>query len=135
MKLFKKSSWAFIVLIGVVSLFSDMTHEGARGITGPFLAALGASGAIVGFVAGFGELMGAGFADYPLIAFHFEKTSQVSTEMIPVMYAVAMGVDALAALLMGWLYDFPISGLIAFSLTIQLASVPFFIKLSYQKLK
>ena len=58
MKLFKKSSWAFIVLIGVVSLFSDMTHEGARGITGPFLAALGASGAIVGFVAGFGELMG-----------------------------------------------------------------------------
>ncbi len=44
MKLFKKSSWAFIVLIGVVSLFSDMTHEGARGITGPFLAALGASG-------------------------------------------------------------------------------------------
>lgn len=270
MKLFKKSPWAFIVLIGVVSLFSDMTHEGARGITGPFLAALGASGAVVGFVAGFGELMGyairlisgvisdrtkkywtitfigyfvnlfavpalalagswqmaavlmilertgrairnpardvmlshatstighgkgfgvhealdqigavsgplivsavyffsgsyhesfgillipailaitilvvarlkypktehfeiqdtepakpfpkrfyvlylvavsfiaAGFADYPLIAFHFEKTAQVSTQMIPVLYAIAMGVDALAALLLGWLFD------------------------------
>ena len=270
MKRLNNSPWAFIVLIGVVSLFSDMTHEGARGITGPFLAALGASGAIVGFVAGFGELMGyalrlvsgiigdktkkywtvtfvgyfinllavpalalagswqmaavlmilertgrairnpardvmlshatssighgkgfgvhealdqigavtgplivslvyllsgsyhksfaillipallalsilvvarlkypkteqletrengglqvfpkrffliylaavsliaAGFADYPLIAFHFEKTSQVSTEMIPVMYAIAMGVDALAALLLGWLFD------------------------------
>lgn len=387
MKLFKKSPWAFIVLIGVVSLFSDMTHEGARGITGPFLATLGASGAVVGFVAGFGELMGyalrlvsgfladrtkkywtitfvgyfvnlfavpalalagswqmaaalmilertgrairnpardvmlshatssighgkgfgvhealdqigavsgplivsavyffsgsyhesfavllipaiiaisvlvvarlkypktdtlglsetgstktfpksfywiylaavslmgAGFADYPLIAFHFEKTAQVSTEMIPVMYAIAMGVDALTALLMGWLfdkhgmkvlvgttllsawfaplvfmgnfttallgmvcwgigmaaqesivrsvlatiipiekratafgvfnasfgvfwflgsflmgwlYDFSVPGLIAFSLIIQLASLPFFVKLSFQKLK
>jgi MFS family permease len=270
MRILKKSPWAFIVLIGVVSLFSDMTHEGARGITGPFLATLGASGAIVGFVAGFGELMGyglrlvsgiisdktkkywtvtfvgyfinllavpalalagswqmaavlmilertgrairnpardvmlshatssighgkgfgvhealdqigavtgplivslvyllsgsysksfailliptilalsilvvarlkypkteyletieknspqvfpkrffliylaavsliaAGFADYPLISFHFKKTSQVSTEMIPVMYAIAMGVDALAALLLGRLFD------------------------------
>jgi MFS family permease len=269
-KILKKSPWAFIVLIGVVSLFSDMTHEGARGITGPFLATLGASGAIVGFVAGFGELMGyglrlvsgiisdktkkywtvtfvgyfinllavpalalagswqmaavlmilertgrairnpardvmlshatssighgkgfgvhealdqigavsgplivtavyyfsgsyhqsfgyllipallalsilvvarlkypktemletkasgspaifpkkffwiylaavsliaAGFADYPLIAFHFSKTNQVSAEMIPVMYAIAMGVDALAALLLGWWFD------------------------------
>lgn len=270
MKLFKKSPWAFIVLIGVVSLFSDMTHEGARGITGPFLATLGASGAIVGFVAGFGELVGyglrlfsgiisdrtkkywtvtfvgyfinllavpalalagswqiaavlmileragrairnpardvmlshatssighgrgfgvhealdqigavsgplivsavyffsgsysesfavllipallalsilfvarlkypkteqleikengekrvfskrffwiylagvslmaAGFADYPLIAFHFKQTNQVSTTMIPVMYAIAMGVDALAALLLGHWFD------------------------------
>lgn len=270
MRLIKKSPWAFIILIGVVSLFSDMTHEGARAITGPFLATLGASGAIVGFVAGFGELVGyalrlvsgaisdrtrkywtvtfvgyfinllavpalalagswqmaavlmilertgrairnpardvmlshatssvghgkgfgvhealdqigavsgplivsavyyfsgsysqsfgmllipalialsvlvvarlsypkteqlgvqdngrltvtsknffwlylvaisliaAGFADYPLIAFHFSKTSQVSDEMIPVLYAVAMGVDALAALVLGRLFD------------------------------
>ncbi len=37
------------------------------------------------------SLIAAGFADYPLIAYHFEKTSQVSTEMIPVMYAIAMG--------------------------------------------
>lgn len=51
------------------------------------------------------SLIAAGFADYPLISFHFEKTSQVSTEMIPVMYAIAMGVDALAALLLGRLFD------------------------------
>jgi len=50
----------FIVLLGIVSLFSDMTYEGARSITGPFLAALGASGAVVGFVAGLGELIGYG---------------------------------------------------------------------------
>jgi MFS family permease len=266
----KKSPWAFIVLIGVVSLFADMTYEGARSITGPFLGSLGASATMVGFVAGFGELMGyglrlgsgfisdrtkkywtitfigyfvnllavpalalagswqmaavlmilertgkairnpardtmlshatssighgrgfgvhealdqigavagplivsaayffsgsyhksffyllipallalsvllvawskypktevldikkesaskpfpkkffvlylialsliaAGFADYPLIAFHFSKTNQVSADMIPVMYAIAMGVDALAALLLGSLFD------------------------------
>ena len=48
----------FVVLVGVVSLFADMTYEGARGITGPYLAVLGASGTVVGIVAGFGELIG-----------------------------------------------------------------------------
>lgn len=48
----------FVVLLGVVSLFADMTYEGARSITGPYLAALGARGAAVGFVAGLGELIG-----------------------------------------------------------------------------
>lgn len=270
MKFIKKTPWAFVILIGIVSLFSDMTHEGARAITGQFLGMLGASATVVGFVAGFGELMGytirlasgiiadktkqywtitfigyfinllavpalalagswqiaavlmilertgrairnpsrdvmlshasssighgkafgvhealdqigavmgplivgavfffsgdysksfgillipalialtilvvarlnyprteyledknntlklasskkfywiylaavsliaAGFADYPLIAFHFNKTGQVTTQWIPVMYAIAMGVDALAALLLGRLFD------------------------------
>jgi len=270
LKIIKKSPWAFVILIGIVSLFSDMTHEGARGISGPFLAMLGASATMVGFIAGFGEFMGyairlvsgiitdktkqywtvtfigyiinllavpalalagswqmaavliilertgrairnpsrdvmlshatssighgkgfgvhealdqigavlgplivgavyyfsndysksfgiliipallalsilvvarlnypktdyfevenntikpvasrkfywlylvavsliaVGYADYPLIAFHFNKTGQVSTQWIPVMYAIAMGVDALAALLLGRLFD------------------------------
>ena len=48
----------FVVLVGVVSLFADMAYEGARSITGPFLAILGASAAVVGTVAGFGELLG-----------------------------------------------------------------------------
>jgi MFS family permease len=48
----------FVLLIGVVSAFSDMTHEGARSITGPFLGSLGASGAVVSVVAGGGELLG-----------------------------------------------------------------------------
>lgn len=48
----------FVVLIGVVSLFADMTYEGARSITGPWLAVLGASATTVGIVAGFGELIG-----------------------------------------------------------------------------
>src|SRR3990167_2902625 len=56
----KQSALKFVVLIGVVSLFADMTYEGARSITGPYLAVLGASGTIVGIVAGFGELIGYG---------------------------------------------------------------------------
>ncbi len=48
----------FVVLIGFVSLFADMTYEGARSITGPFLSYLGASAVVVGFVAGVGEFIG-----------------------------------------------------------------------------
>lgn len=47
-------------MIGIVSFFADFTYEGSRSITGPFLAILGASGAVVGFVAGLGELLGYG---------------------------------------------------------------------------
>ncbi len=54
----KRSALKFVILIGVVSLFSDCTYEGARSITGPFLALLGASATVVGVVAGFGELIG-----------------------------------------------------------------------------
>lgn len=47
----------------------------------------------------------AGYADYPLVAYHFGKASSVPRDWIPVFYAVAMGVDALAALLFGRLFD------------------------------
>lgn len=56
----RSSAYLFVLLFGVVSLFSDMTHEGARSITGPFLASLGLSAALVGIVAGFGEFIGYG---------------------------------------------------------------------------
>jgi MFS family permease len=53
-----KLALRFVLIIGVVQLFADMTYEGARGITGPFLGSLGASATVIGFTAGFGELMG-----------------------------------------------------------------------------
>jgi MFS family permease len=56
----KKTALSFIIAMGVVSLLVDLVYEGSRGITGPYLAALGASAAVVGFVAGFGELAGYG---------------------------------------------------------------------------
>ena len=57
----KGSAIKFVVLLGIVSLFADMTYEGARSISGQYLAILGASGFVVGIVAGLGELIGYGF--------------------------------------------------------------------------
>jgi MFS family permease len=54
----RTTAYHFITLMGIVSLFGDMTYEGARSITGPYLAVLGASAGIVGFVAGVGEFIG-----------------------------------------------------------------------------
>src|SRR5262245_51494523 len=54
----RAAAMRFIVMLGVVSLFADMTYEGARSITGPYLGVLGASAAVVGIVSGFGELVG-----------------------------------------------------------------------------
>ena len=48
----------FVLIIGIVNFFADMTYESARSIAGPFLGSLGAGAAIVGFVAGFGEMVG-----------------------------------------------------------------------------
>lgn len=53
-----KSPFTLIVLLGLVSLFSDFTYEGARSIIGPYLATLGVSATLVGFVAGLGEFLG-----------------------------------------------------------------------------
>ena len=54
----KKIAFQFIILMGIVSLFGDITYEGARSIAGPFLSVLGASAAVVGLVAGIGEFIG-----------------------------------------------------------------------------
>jgi MFS family permease len=54
----RKAAYAFLVLLGVISFFSDFTYEGARSILGPFLLLMGASAATVGFVSGLGELIG-----------------------------------------------------------------------------
>jgi hypothetical protein len=56
----KRHAWRAIILFGVVSLFADITYEGARSISGPFLESLGAGAAVVGFAAGAGELIAYG---------------------------------------------------------------------------
>lgn len=68
------SAIRFIVLLGVVSLFADMTYEGARSATGPFLLALGAGPAVVGLVAGAGEL--AGYAGRLLSGYLADRTAR-----------------------------------------------------------
>src|SRR5689334_1401847 len=51
-------AFKFVLRVGIVNLFADMTYEGARSITGPFLESLGASALAVGVIAGGGELLG-----------------------------------------------------------------------------
>jgi MFS family permease len=57
-RLTQTGAWQFILLAGVVSLFADMTYEGARSISGPFLGVLAASATVVGVVSGLGEFIG-----------------------------------------------------------------------------
>lgn len=51
------SPWRAVVGFGVVSLAADMVYEGARSVTGPLLASLGASALLVGVVTGAGEAL------------------------------------------------------------------------------
>lgn len=48
----------FILLFGIVSMFSDMTKESAESIRGAFLSLMGASAATIGLISGLGELVG-----------------------------------------------------------------------------
>ena len=56
----KNKALNFVLLIGAMSFFADFAYEGARSITGPYLAILGASATLVGFIAGLGEFLGYG---------------------------------------------------------------------------
>ena len=55
------AGWRTVAWLGVVSLLADLVYEGARSITGPFLASLGASALTVGLVTGAGEAAALGF--------------------------------------------------------------------------
>src|SRR5665213_3734912 len=48
----------FVVAMGIVSLFADMTYEGGASIHGLFLGKLGASAAAISIIAGAGEFLG-----------------------------------------------------------------------------
>ncbi|MBW4554006.1 MAG: MFS transporter [Aphanocapsa sp. GSE-SYN-MK-11-07L] len=50
-------------------------------------------------------LLAVGYADFPLIAFHFQRTGLMAVNTIPLFYAVAMAMDAISALLLGRLFD------------------------------
>jgi MFS family permease len=52
-----------------------------------------------------GALIAAGFADFALIAFHFDKTNNVPMHWIPILYALAMAVAGISSLILGNLLD------------------------------
>lgn len=55
----RRIALGFIVCLGIVSLFADMTYEGAHSIIGPYLRDLGATALQVAIIAGVGEMLGA----------------------------------------------------------------------------
>ena len=85
---------AFIVLMGIVSLFSDMTHEGARSILGEYLNLAGASAASIGFVSGFGELCG--YSLRLVSGFIADKTKKYWTLVIVGYTLQVLAIPALA---------------------------------------
>jgi MFS family permease len=54
------SAFQFVLTMGVVNLFADITYEGGGGINGAFLGSLGASAAAISIIAGAGEFLGYG---------------------------------------------------------------------------
>jgi len=56
----RRSAIRFIVCLGIVSLFADMTYEGAYSGLGSLLQGFGASALAVGFISGLGEMIAAG---------------------------------------------------------------------------
>src|SRR5437868_4324816 len=52
------SAFAFVLAMGIVNLFGDVTYEGGASINGPFMSTLGGTAATIGIAAGVGEFLG-----------------------------------------------------------------------------
>jgi predicted MFS family arabinose efflux permease len=74
---------------------------------------------------GAGSLIAAGFADFALIGFHFHKANTVSSNLIPVFYAVAMASSAIASIPLGRLFDRFGPNISLFAFLISAAAAPF----------
>lgn len=74
--------------------------------------------------------IGFGFIDYPVLAFHMTQVNLIDVTWVPLLYALAMGVDAIAALVFGYLYDK--KGLLSLivAISISLWSAPVFFLIS-----
>jgi MFS family permease len=95
----KQAALRFVLTIGIVSVFADMTYEGARSITGALLATLGASGLVVGIIAGLGELLGYGLR---LVSGKISDKTQKFWPITLIGYFVQMAAVPLLALAGSW---------------------------------
>jgi len=89
----------FVVLIGIVSFFADFVYEGARSVTGPYLAILGASATLVGVIAGLGELLGYGLR---LVSGPLSERTRQFWPITLLGYVVQMSAVPLLALAPTW---------------------------------
>jgi MFS family permease len=103
----RKLAWSFLWMIGIISLFSDFVHEGARSIYGPYLDLLGASAFLVATVSGLGEFIGQALR--VLTGWIADKTRKywlmmilgyaINLLVIPLLYFVDVSVWELALVL------------------------------------
>jgi MFS family permease len=70
-------------------------------------------------------LLALGFVDFPLLAFHFQKNSLTKPEIIPLLYAGAMGVNGLTALIFGRMFDRYGIQIIVIGIVVSLLALPF----------
>jgi MFS family permease len=96
-----------VAAIGVLILLRravprPMAYEGA---TSPATAGTGRLPRRFWLYAAFTAISVAGFATFGVLAYHLQVRELVPSAAIPLLYALAMGVDALAALGSGWVYD------------------------------
>ena len=73
------------------------------------------------------SLVALGYADFALIAFHFQKATIMAPQWIPLLYAFAMAVEGISALLLGKFFD--IKGI--YPLTFVVAITAFFAPLGF----
>jgi predicted MFS family arabinose efflux permease len=92
---------ALLVLAGAARLYPHPHHLEV----GPPLPAPRSFNRPFWFYAAGAACLAAGYADFPLIAYHFHQDALFAPDRIPLLYAVAMGVDALGALALGRLFD------------------------------
>ncbi|MGH3166241.1 MAG: MFS transporter [Trebonia sp.] len=71
----------------------------------PAQASLGRLPRVFWIYAAGAALAAAGFADFPLISFHFQSAGTVSPALTPVFYAVAMAVSGSGSLVFGRIFD------------------------------
>ncbi|MGA9566272.1 MAG: MFS transporter, partial [Candidatus Korobacteraceae bacterium] len=95
----RKRALRFVLLIGVVSLFADLTYEGSRSVTGQFLATLGTSAVVVATVAGLGELLGYGLR---VVSGRLSERTQRFWPITLFGYVVQMASVPLLALVGNW---------------------------------
>src|SRR5438105_15492038 len=67
-------AFSFVLTMGVVNLFGDLTYEGGAAMNGQFMGTLGASAAIISITAGLGEFLG--YAVRSLSGYVADKTAR-----------------------------------------------------------
>src|SRR5436190_23947228 len=94
-RILRDSAFRFVLTLGFVNLFADITYEGGASLNGPFLGTLGASAAAVSIIAGAGEFLG--YSLRSVSGFIADRTGK----HWPVTF-VGYGINLLAVPAMAW---------------------------------